>query len=52
MEHQLNEKVESILTNIRPSLGGADIRLKDISQGVVINVAVVNWSARQSIVQW
>jgi len=35
MEHQLNEKVEGVLAGIRPSLGGADIRLKDISEGVV-----------------
>ena len=35
MEWQLNEEVESILAGIRPSLGGADVRLKDISQGIV-----------------
>jgi hypothetical protein len=31
----LNEKIERILDTIRPSLGGADIRLKDVTAGVV-----------------
>jgi hypothetical protein len=35
VERQLNEKVESILAGVRPSLGGVDVRLKDISRGVV-----------------
>ena len=35
MEEQLYKKVENILAGIRPSLGGANVRLKDISQGVV-----------------
>ena len=35
MGQQLNEKVESILAGIKPSLGGADVLLKNISQGVV-----------------
>ena len=35
MKHSLNEKIESILAGIKPSLGGADVRLKDISQGIV-----------------
>ena len=35
MEGQLNEKVKSILAGIRPSLGGANVWLKDISEGVV-----------------
>jgi len=35
MGKKLNNRVESILAGIKPSLGGADIRLKDISQGVV-----------------
>ena len=35
MERQLNDKVEGILAGIRPGLGGADVQLKDISQGVV-----------------
>ena len=35
MEKQLNEKIESILTKIRPSLGGANVRLKDIDKGVI-----------------
>ena len=35
MEHQLNERVESVLAGIMPSLGGANIRLKDVRQGVI-----------------
>ena len=35
MEKGLNKRIESILENVRPSLGGVDIRLKGISQGVV-----------------
>ena len=35
MEQKLNEKIENILANIRPSLGGADVRLKDVSEGIV-----------------
>ena len=35
MEKELNKKVESILESVKPSLGGVDIRLKDIRQGVV-----------------
>lgn len=31
----MNEKIEGILGSIRPSLGGADIRLNDVSEGVV-----------------
>jgi hypothetical protein len=35
MGRELDEKVENILSRIKPSLGGADVRLKDISEGVV-----------------
>jgi len=35
MNRELNEKVEDILYKIKPSLGGADVRLKDIGEGVV-----------------
>lgn len=35
MDRELNEKVENILYRIKPSLGGADVRLKDTGEGVV-----------------
>jgi hypothetical protein len=35
MEKQLNERIDSILAKLKTSLGGADIRLKDIDKGVV-----------------
>ena len=35
MEQKINEQVETIVAGIRPSLGGADVRLKDVSQGIV-----------------
>ncbi len=35
MEQKLNEKVENILSKIKPSLGGADVRLKDVVDGIV-----------------
>ena len=35
MDRELNEKVENILYKIKPSLGGADVGLKDIGEGVV-----------------
>jgi len=35
MQQQINEKIEDIMADVRPSLGGADVRLKDINQGVV-----------------
>ena len=35
MGHGLREEIESVLAKIRPSLGGADIQLRDISQGIV-----------------
>ena len=35
MKYQLNERIESILAGIRPSLGGADILLKGVNEGIV-----------------
>jgi hypothetical protein len=35
MEKQINESITSILENVKPSLGGADIRLRSIEKGVV-----------------
>jgi len=35
MEQGLKEEIESILARIKPSLGGADVQLRDISQGIV-----------------
>ena len=35
MEKDIKDKLENILAGIRPSLGGADIRLKDFSQGTL-----------------
>ena len=35
MDLELKEMVENILTRIKPSLGGADVRLKDVDQGIV-----------------
>ena len=35
MDMELNERVKGIAYRIKPSLGGADVRLKDISEGVV-----------------
>jgi hypothetical protein len=35
MEQGLEKKVEAELARIRPSLGGADIRLRNISEGIV-----------------
>jgi len=35
MDRELNEKVKNILHRIKPSLGGAALRLKNISEGVV-----------------
>jgi hypothetical protein len=35
MDRELNERVETILTRIKPNLGGADVRLKSIGDGVV-----------------
>jgi len=35
MDRELNEKVEDILSRIKPSLGGASVLLKNIGEGVV-----------------
>ncbi len=35
MEQELKEEIEGVLARIRPSLGGADVQLRDISQGIV-----------------
>jgi len=35
MGQELNEKIRNILPMIKPSLGGADVLLKDIDEGVV-----------------
>jgi len=35
MGRELDEKVENILSRIKPSLGGADVRLKGIGEGIV-----------------
>jgi hypothetical protein len=35
MEYQLNDEIEVILAGIKPSLGGADVRLKDVRQGII-----------------
>ncbi len=35
MDALLNQQVENRLSRIKPSLGGADVRLKDIGEGVV-----------------
>ena len=31
----MEQEIEDVLARIRPSLGGADVRLKGVSQGVV-----------------
>jgi len=35
IDRELNGKVEDILYKIKPGLGGADVRLKNIGEGVV-----------------
>lgn len=35
VEQRIKEEVESVLAKIRPSLGGADVELRDINQGIV-----------------
>lgn len=35
MDRELNERVKDILLRMKPSLGGADVRLKDMGEGVV-----------------
>ncbi len=36
MDQELSEQLEKILSKLKPSLGGADVRLKDIDEGLVI----------------
>ena len=36
MKQELEKKIETALDKVRPSLGGADIRFVNISQGIVI----------------
>jgi len=35
MKQTLKEEIESVLARLKPSLGGADVQLRDISQGIV-----------------
>jgi len=35
MEREIKEEIESVLARIKPSLGGADVQLRDVSQGIV-----------------
>lgn len=35
MEQELKKKTVALLANIKPSLGGADLRLINLSQGIV-----------------
>ena len=35
MEQGIKEEIEGMLVRIKPSLGGADVQLKDVSQGIV-----------------
>ncbi len=35
MDQELNGKVEDILSKLKPSLGGAAVRLRDIGEGIV-----------------
>ena len=35
MEQGIKEEIEGILARIKPSLGGADVQLRDFSQGIV-----------------
>lgn len=35
MDQELNQQVENILSKLKPSLGGAAVRLRDIGEGVV-----------------
>ena len=35
MEPGLKKEIEGVLARIKPSLGGADVQLRDISQGIV-----------------
>jgi hypothetical protein len=36
MEQGLKEKIADVLAKVKPSLGGADIQLKDIQNGIVV----------------
>jgi hypothetical protein len=36
MEQGIKEEIESVLARIKPSLGGADVQLRDVSQGIVM----------------
>ncbi|NWF94020.1 MAG: hypothetical protein HXY46_14050 [Syntrophaceae bacterium] len=36
IEQELSNKVEEIFSKVKPSLGGADVRLREIRQGVVM----------------
>ena len=33
--HDLRRKIEDVLSKVKPSLGGADLRLKEVTQGLV-----------------
>jgi len=35
MMPEIKEEIEEALARIRPSMGGADVRLKDVSEGIV-----------------
>jgi len=35
MDQELSEQAENILSKLKPSLGGAAVRLRDIGEGVV-----------------
>ncbi|MCK4387383.1 MAG: hypothetical protein KAW00_01310 [Dehalococcoidia bacterium] len=35
MEQGMKGEIETMLARIKPSLGGADVQLRDISQGIV-----------------
>ena len=35
MEQGLKEKIEAVLAKVRPSLGGADIQLRNVQHGIV-----------------
>ncbi len=35
VEKELKEEIEGVLARIRPSLGGADVELRDVNQGTV-----------------
>jgi Fe-S cluster biogenesis protein NfuA len=35
IEQELSKKVEDILTKVKPSLGGADVQLREIRRGIV-----------------